>query len=161
MNLFDRINDLIHAEDAAPVRECEHERTASFWRSQYQQCAEEARSLRRSRLEIEADLEGAKAQIAFLERVIDRQRGPARVAHAGIPKKKQGPLNMRLVVTSREEAALLVPGVKHDSAGTVGSFEWGADSVGVKIADDGKLSAETFRKLREAINNKDIGGCLL
>lgn len=152
MNIFDRINDLIHADD--PPTLVPHQCAETFWKSQYEQCAEAARALRRSRLEIEADLEDAKAQIAFLERVIDRQRGPARVAHAGIPKKKQGPLNMRLVVTSREEAALLVPGVKHDSTGTVGSFEWGADSVGVKINEN----PLTFDMLRTAMKAKDIDG---
>lgn len=136
MNLFDRINDLIHADD--PPTLVPHQCAEPFWKSQYQQCAEEARGLRASCARAENELAAANKQIAFLERVIDRQRGPARVQLMGVPKRANGPMTQRLVRVSREEAALLVPGVKHDTTDYAGDFDWGADMVDVCVLDDGR-----------------------
>lgn len=91
-------------------------------------------------------LEAAREDLAFLRRVLDRQCGPARVAACGIPKKAQGPLVQRVLFASRDEAALLVPGVKHDSVGYVGHFEWGADYVEVHVRDD-----TDYRKMRDRL----------
>lgn len=107
-----------------------------FWKTHAESLAEALRLERAKIATLEKERAAMNKQIAFLDRVVDRQRGPARVAHCGVPKKTQGPLNMRLLIVSREEAALLVPGVKCDSTGTVGSFEWGADSVEVHVRSD-------------------------